>query len=303
MDRNLLLGNGINGHLSIMGLRADDIAKRFAKCLIKASDFFELMFNVRFSTEICGQLYSKTSKRGIESLAEVVYDYIVGQLKSRSINDRMRILDALICCAITAIFYEGNHKLGDDYKIENLPDFSKFKNIYTLNYAEFWDKESRCVYLHGMYDLASVKCNEKEILIYSMERNIGYKGYNDLVEKMQDQYNMCGLYSREIIFSPEFHKKDEMARLGSYPSEYLYPAEDLFLHEPRRLYGELDGIERLEIFGMSPYGDEAIIRKLNLMKNVVVYIYNMESNKETQDWDKKLTCHHEFKDSLDIMKE
>lgn len=302
MERNLLLGNGINAHLGINGLNMIDIANRFADSLIKSSDFFDLMFGIRFTQEVCKELYSKTNKRGIESLAAVVYDYLASRIRRICINDRMRILDSIICCAITSIFYDGNRKLGNDYKIHNLPDFSEFRNIYTLNYAEFWDRTERSVYLHGKYNIASVRVNGKEVLHYSLERNRGYKGYNELVKKLEERFNMCELYTRDIIFSPEFYKKAEMAAMGSYPSEHLYPANDLFLHELKPLYVELEGIKDIEVFGMSPYGDEDIIKKLNGMDKVIVYVYNYKQNEEVQVWDKVLTCYHEIKDSMDIMK-
>ena len=302
MERNLLLGNGINAHLCINGLNLNDIANRFANSLIKSNDFFELMFGVRFTPEICQELYSKTEKRGIESLAATVYDYLTGKISRICINDRMRILDAIICCAITSIFYDGNRKLGDDYETRNLPDFSKFNHIYTLNYTEFWDRAEKCVYLHGKYDIASVKCNDKEVLHYSLERNMGYKGYKELVKKLENRFNMCELYTRNIIFSPEFYKKSEMMAMGSYPSEHLYPAEDLFLHNLKPLYADLVGINEIEVFGMSPYGDEEIIRKLNSMRKVIVYVYNYKDNEEKQVWNRILTCYHEIKDSMDIMK-
>lgn len=51
----------------------------------------------------------------------------------------------------------------------------------------------------------------RKSFINSLERNAGYKGYNELVKKL------------------------EMMVMGSYPSEHLYPAEDLFLHKLKPL--------------------------------------------------------------------
>lgn len=42
------------------GLNITDIANRFANCLIKSNDFFDLMFGVRFTPEVCKEIYSKT---------------------------------------------------------------------------------------------------------------------------------------------------------------------------------------------------------------------------------------------------
>lgn len=76
MERNLLLGNGINVHLCINGLNITDIADRFADCLRESNDFFDLMFGVRFIPEVCKEIYSKTEKRGIESLVAIMYNYL-----------------------------------------------------------------------------------------------------------------------------------------------------------------------------------------------------------------------------------
>lgn len=53
---------------------------------------------------------------------------------------------------------------------------------------------------------------------------------------------------------------------------------------------------------MSPYKDEDIIKKLNSMKRVIIYVYNYKDNEEAKVWDKVLTCFHEIKDSMDIMR-
>ena len=301
MRKNLLLGNGINAHLGIEGLGVEDIAKRFADTLIRFNPFFDLMFGVNFSKEVCEELFFKTDKRGIESISATVYDYLVNKTKQICLNDRMRILDSIICCAITAIFYEGNEKLGSDWKREMLPDFLRYEQIYTLNYVEFWDDKDICIYLHGKYDIDSVKVTNKDVFHYSMERNRGYKGYNEIVRKLETDFNMQELYTRDIVFSPEFHRKAEMISMGSYPSENLYPADDLFLHSLKSLYSELNSVEEIEIFGMSPYGDDDIINRLNKMRKVTVYVYNCKSNRETQEWNRILTCDHEIKDSMLIM--
>lgn len=39
MKRNILLGNGINIHLGVVGFREVEIAERFRKVLIASSDF------------------------------------------------------------------------------------------------------------------------------------------------------------------------------------------------------------------------------------------------------------------------
>ena len=77
MERNLLLGNGINAHLGVIGMGVAEIAERFTNALIQYNDFFDLMFGVRFTKELCNALYAKVNDLGIESLASVIYEYIM----------------------------------------------------------------------------------------------------------------------------------------------------------------------------------------------------------------------------------
>lgn len=214
-------------------------------------------------------------------------------------NEIMRLLDAIICCAITAIFYDGKNRLGSEYNADLLPDFSKYDNVYTLNYAECWDRQDICIYLHGQYKLDS--SGKMPVLHYSDERFDGYKGYAEVVGRLRPFYEVRALCTRDIVFSPEFHRKEAMMAIGAYPSENLQPADDLFSCEPRKLYEELDDVHEMEIFGMSPYGDGDLIKKLNQMEKVIVYVYGMETSRETLDWDKVLTCSHMFRDSKAIM--
>lgn len=89
---------------------------------------------------------------------------------------------------------------------------------------------------------------------------------------------------------------------GILLSENLYPAEDLFLMHPKNLYTDLDLVDELDIFGMSPYGDKSIIDKLNGKSFVRVFIYNKNEseNEETNVWENKLMCKHELVDSCYI---
>jgi len=54
------------------------------------------------------------------------------------------------------------------------------------------------------------------------------------------------------------------------------------------LYAKLDDIEKLDIFGMSPYGDEDLINKITKIKDVTVYIYDLKNNSEKDEWIRKV---------------
>lgn len=301
MERNLLVGNGINMHLNVSGMTMSDIAIRFRKDLIISSPFYELLFNISFTENVCNDLFADNKRLGIESLAEIIYSYIITNTPQKmTLNLRMRLIDAIICTAMTAIFYNENRKIGQKYDALKLPNMDLFQKIFTLNYKEFWDSECKCIYLHGQYNDKLVEENDKAVILYSEERYRGFKNYDDVVMQLGNACNLSPLYTRDIVFSPEFSKKREMIKLGQYPSENLFPADDLFLHSSAKLYEELEGINQIEIFGMSPYGDDCLLEIINDMDSVTVYVYDKNNNSETEDWENILRCPHIIKDSLEI---
>ncbi len=301
MQRNLLLGNGINMHINVKEMFMSDIAIRFRRNMILSSPLYELLFAVAFTEEVCIKLFQNSEKIGMESLAERVYTYVLDILKDDSDNTKMRLLDAIICTALMSIFYDESRKIGTEYDIRKLPNMNTFNKIFTLNYTEFWDRSNKCIYLHGQYNTESISENDRPIFLYSLERYRGFKGYDDIICKLSKYYNMTPINTRGIVFSPEFYRKSEMLALGHYPSVNLYPASDFFLHKVKKLYTDLEGIKQIEIFGLSPYGDDNLIEKINDMEQVTIYVYDKNNNMETQEWNKKLTCTHILKDSREIM--
>lgn len=301
MERNLLVGNGINMHLNVNDMTMSDIAIRFRKDLIISSPFYELLFNVSFTENVCDDLFANNKRLGIESLAEIIHSYIIKNTPQKmTLNLRMRLIDAIICTAMTAIFYNENRKIGQKYDVLKLPNMDLFQKIFTLNYKEFWDSDGRCIYLHGQYNNELVEENDKPVILYSEERYRGFKNYDNVVMRLGNAYNLIPLYTRDIVFSPEFSRKSEMIRLGQYPAENLFPADDLFLHSSAKLYEELKEINKIEIFGMSPYGDDCLLEIINDMNFVTVYVYDKNNNVETEKWEKILRCPHIIKDSLQI---
>ena len=75
----------------------------------------------------------------------------------------------------------------------------------------------------------------------------------------------------------------------------------LFPFEKTSLYNDIDNIEVLDVFGMSPYGDDSLIEKINKMDYVTVYVYNKDISNETDEWERKLKCKHCLKDSREII--
>lgn len=279
----------------------EDIALRFRKNLILLSPFYELLFNIVFTEKVCDDLFSNNEKLGIESLAEIIHSYVIEKTPQKiTLNLRVRLIDAIICTAMTAIFYKEDRKIGKIYDASKLPNINLFHKIFTLNYKEFWDKTDKCIYLHGQFNDEMIVEDGKPIALYSLERYRGFENYDTLVMQLEAKYNLSALYTRDIVFSPEFSKKSEMIKLGQYPSESLFSANDLFLHESPKLYEELKGIKKIEIFGMSPYGDDCLLKRINGMDFVTVYVYDKNNNPEVVEWKRILKCPHIIKDSLEI---
>ena len=88
--------------------------------------------------------------------------------------------------------------------------------------------------------------------------------------------------------------------MGCYPSDRLYPSEDLYPKEPKKLYKELDNIQRIEVFGISPYGDDELIEKLNMIEKVKIFIYKGKKNDDEIDEWKKRVSSAEIVDASDF---
>lgn len=140
----------------------------------------------------------------------------------------------------------------------------------------------------------------KNAVLVSKDR-MGLKEYAIAVEEMKKSNHVIEFKPNDIIFAPEgIEKKRLVCTAGVFPSDKLYPADDLFFYRKKELYTELDKVDELDVFGMSPYGDESIIDAINSKRSVKIYIHNKAGNKETYDWDKKLSCPHELLDSMEI---
>lgn len=180
--------------------------------------------------------------------------------------------DIVNCIALTSIFYNETGTICTDYDSKRLLDISEYKRIFTLNYVEFWDKKQECIYLHGKMDLASMD-DEQNILLTSRERS-HLRIYKEAIDIIGKSNNVKVIDTSDYIFVPDCLPKTELVNVaGVYPSNNLYPADDLFLRSKKELYTELKNAEELDIFGVSPYGDDSLIDIINRMKTVTVYIY------------------------------
>ena len=102
-----------------------------------------------------------------------------------------------------------------------------------------------------------------------------------------------------IIFAPEQIAKKELEFVvGTYPSDDLCPGYGVFPNGGIELYDELDEVDTLDVFGLSPYGDKGLAEKINSKNKVRIFVHKLKNNaKDVDEWNRLLTCDHEFLDS------
>ena len=158
---------------------------------------------------------------------------------------------------------------------------NKYDKIFTLNYIESWDKNNTCIYLHGNISKFFQNYNGQSVTTNILIHNPEIKDY------FKD--NPVVLDLGEIIFVPDNKKVNKLSYVGTpyYPSNTLYPADDLFLKESKDIYEDLDNAESLDIFGVSPYGDKSLINKLMKIPQITIYVHNL-NELEIMEWKKSL---------------
>lgn len=286
MQKSLLLGNGINMHFGISDLYLTNIADRFKDVLTNSSPLYECLFGVSFTPALCDSLFSSAPNLGIETLSAEIFKYVYTHMKDQStLNSEYRLHNAIKTSAINAIFYNKQNIISiTDFNQAEINVLKKYHSIYSLNYTEFWDTEDLCTYLHGVYEPMDTNSNAP-ILLYS-SKQYRLLEYKKVVINLSTQYNMLAFNGYNIVFSPLLDKQ-KILGLAHYPAKNLYPAEDLFPYNPPKLYTELDSVSSLDVFGMSPFGDDKLINRLMNIDDLTIYVYRMD-NSEVSEWNKLL---------------
>jgi len=261
----LLIGNGINFCGTTDDFSSEAIAHRFGEVIqkrISNHNDKEFAHFDGINKEIEFEMY----KNNIEILAYDVYEFVCTKYKKcekkdLSENDEMKFISLIKNMAINAIFFRDGKFIENEICEELVRKISLYANVLTLNYFEYWDRNSICIYLHGK--IRRPFC-----------------------------YELIHAETEELIFSPAFDNitKTAIINMGCYPSNRLYPADDLYPKEAKELYKELDNIQKIEVLGISPYGDDELIEKLNMIEKVKIFVHNSKSNhKEIYEWKKKVS--------------
>lgn len=300
MKKGLLLGNGINNRIGIKELSAEEIGERFQRNVKVYRKIVESLFDVDIKQDFFADLGNSSPKLGIETLAGKLYTYIK-KMKGNEWagNDEYRIQELLTCICLTSIFFTVDGKVNGDYDPIKLPLLQNYDVLFSLNYYEFWNKNKECVYLHEHYDLEDSPDQGRVLLVSDNQMNL--PKYAQIVEEMKQANRVEIIDANKTIFAPEQLEKSHLLSVeGTYPSEKSYPAEDALPFPPRKLYTELLEVDELDIFGVSPYGDESIIAIINSIDKVRVFVYQRDSSPETEEWKKRLTGRYELLDSMEM---
>ena len=279
--KSLLIGNGLNLTNSKNNfLWIEDIYIRFRVNLTNSKKLFEEMFNINMLN--IEDIIPSKKFTGIEELSGILFEYIYNEISSKrefNWNDCYRLLELISEISIESIFFENNKfnkpVISEIYinKIKN-----EYENIFSLNYIENWDKTNKVKYLHG-----NIKkyCNDcTKICSSILCHNDVYKNYQPLKCKKIDFNDIIFIPTNKILTKYEYIEE------GLYPNKcglQLYPANDLFPYSGRKIYKDLANLDELDVFGVSPYGDEALIKKIKDIKKVRIFVYN-NNDAEISKW-------------------
>lgn len=192
MKKSILLGNGVNMFLRISSLSTENIAKRFENALLNSSCFYELLFNVSFTKDICKELISYN--QNIEKIVGNVYNYIIDHTTcSYNENLYIRLVDELTGTAINAIFFEKYNYIDFSFSSNNLSKLQLYEYIFSLNYIEFWDEHNKSIFLHRKYNLPDIIPDNKPIQFYNRYRYAGNPKYKSLVDSLKSEWQWLSL--------------------------------------------------------------------------------------------------------------
>lgn len=280
--KSLLIGNGLNLANNNFYLNIDMVKNRFFTELKEKLILFQ---KALYLDELnYDDIYKYIIKEyiGIEQLAGHLFDYIqakVNEKRKFNENDNYRTIELIGIIALRALFIIDNQFIEPQVTELYTSKMNKYDKIFTLNYIESWDKNNNCIYLHGNISKFFQNYNGQSVTTNILIHNPEIKDY------FKD--NPVVLDLGEIIFVPDNKKVNKLSYVGTpyYPSNTLYPADDLFLKESKDIYEDLDNAESLDIFGVSPYGDKSLINKLMKIPQITIYVHNL-NELEIMEWKK-----------------
>ena len=299
--KSLLLGNGLNIANNNSFLSNEEIKKRFLKNLKDEIKTIENLLNIE-NIDYDDLKLRAEKETGIEQMSGAIFEQFRNILEKQGKMDWLqcnKIIQILGVISIKSIFIvDGKFRKPKIYDCY-VKKIHSYRRIFTLNYIETWDIKNNCNYLHGnvkndlgCYDGQYITTNTLNL--------------NSFINRKKEPKIFLNL--TDIVFIPnnKIVTKQEYVGNGLFPNKCglsIYPGNDLFPYGGKGdIYSDLADVNDLEIFGVSPYGDQSLIDKIKNIDNIKIYVYDIERNKkEVCEW-KKYFPNATFADSGDFLK-
>jgi hypothetical protein len=318
IDNNLLIGNGINMAFDKVAYSAEAIKKRLLDVLENTKILYQALFNIDNADDMLNNVRKHSSGMNIEQIADELYrfiwDYCMAQGVRQSVNLRKRIIAAIKISSLTAIFIDYNHLILPAIPAEKAALLKSFNHVYSLNYYEFWNPHSDyCTYMHGaipqdvMNDLLtagvpSIFYDEPRYVSSSSDRSCHEAAaFHCAIDELKMNFKLYPLHDLAILFSPSM--QDKVKLIGNYPSNDNSPCWDNYPSSTPKPYVDFEHIDKLCLFGVSPYGDDRLIDALKSIVDLQIFIHDKSGSSgkaEIDDWKKLLSRKPVFRDSAEF---
>ncbi|MDY0211143.1 MAG: hypothetical protein RBQ91_07065 [Acholeplasma sp.] len=289
----ILIGNGINLTSKNDLLSNENINKRINNLAEFAKSTFNPLHNPIFIYKAVEKFDLKESRRSIEELLELWIDDAVKDNLDGFFNTDYDLRVLSVINTFKRLIINAVFTINGDLIELSIPDkiaskLLTYESVFTTNYHEFWTNSKEVIYLHGKIDYVNFKQNTMNEIDYS--KDIEYIS-------MQEDKNAFDLYFPiknidDVIMLPlksKFNKNIIHQLQKAKKTNYDYSEFKEIKKE--NIYAELSSLESLDVFGFSPFGDELIIDALKHIKNLRVYVYQLNSlsgKEEAIQWQKNL---------------
>ena len=278
----LLIGNGLNltNKEANSFFENENINKRFISNLY---EYWKVIHNILNLEETDINVLKRSIEEhlndNIEKIAGIAFQYFQKCIESKRQmfeNEDDRLIELLGEISIKSIFLSDNKfiipKIKKTY-VEKITN--NYDKVFTLNYIESWDKNDKVEYLHGSLKKYIQSCSD--IGSSQLSDNPIYNSFK--------KHNYSKISFKDIVFIPSDIRvtKESYVINGKYPSSRLVLSNDLYPYGGRDIYKELNNIDSIDLFGVSPYGDDAVINVIKKIRDKRIFVYKMNES-EINTW-------------------
>lgn len=285
---NLLLGNGVNLTNSNY-LSSKEIVIRIEKTLQSAIYFLGMQNNIVFLTEIKNNFDFTGFSGNVEELLFECFKLVITKRENyfKKLTEKrfLELLTLLKRVFINAMFVENNALIKVEIPREMVNKIKSHKRIFSTNYYEYWDDKNITNHLHGKIDFIPFDKNDYTIEEDRMIFDVEYASAID--DMFTEKYHFPIENLDEIIMLPVGYQidKNEVRRIENKYTQFGF----MLLERTERvkandIYADLDSLNEITLYGISPVGDELLMNKLAKIPVVIIYVYDIVNNKEVNIW-------------------